>query len=162
MRRPGGAVRTATWLTTPAGRHSFDGCEVCSKDTRNGCAFCFDDMCYSTLLKDTPNGHACSYPAPSGDASRCVPAVQVEMHWFDWGYVAAAGLCLSVVLSVLALLVLAPSPCVRGACTTYTMRVPPVVRPIADAAAVDARWCRLFWCSRGRTGASAPTCLASH
>ncbi|PWV07889.1 putative Enriched in surface-labeled proteome protein 10 [Trypanosoma cruzi] len=92
----------------PCWRHSFDGCEVCNKDTRNGCAFCFDDMCYSTLLKDTPNGHACSYPAPSGDASRCVPAVQVEVRWFDWGYVAAAGLCFSVVLSVLALLVLAP------------------------------------------------------
>ncbi|ESL05486.1 hypothetical protein TRSC58_06863 [Trypanosoma rangeli SC58] len=45
----------------PCWRHSFDGCEVCSRDTRNRCDFCFDGMCHSARFRGTPSGYACSY-----------------------------------------------------------------------------------------------------
>ncbi|RNF02180.1 uncharacterized protein Tco025E_08442 [Trypanosoma conorhini] len=95
-------------LNDPCWRHSLDGCEVCGRDAWNGCAFCFDGMCHSTRLRGTPNGYACSYTTPAEDGARCVPVAQADARQFDAGYAAVAGLGAAAVISVVALLVLAP------------------------------------------------------
>ncbi|RNF11017.1 hypothetical protein TraAM80_01144 [Trypanosoma rangeli] len=92
----------------PCWRHSFDGCKVCGRDTRNGCDFCFDGMCHSARFRGTLSGYACSYAVPSDDAARCVPVEQVGERQLDVGYIAVGGLCIAAVVPAVALLVLAP------------------------------------------------------